>query len=580
MNGPHELFLWLVGRVLDGEATEAERGTFRALLREHPELIDEYRRQTDMDTLICWKFGRAADKTAPQTPVKSRMLRDGAERKCGGWRKAAAAAVAVLAGAGLLFALRSHSPLPRSPLRAACAPHAGVRLVSHSGMAELVLPDTLPGALRLAAGEAVVRLKSGVRLTLLGPAAVKIRDGLQVELECGRLLADVPPVATGFIVRTETLEMWDLGTVFGVSVSNGVSDVFVFKGWVQVNEASGEAVDLCRTGEGVRAAAGKTALKVAADWPEARRLFAPVEGAAALAEPAAAFAAAGRIAELWEERYLPEEAWRIRERAMRLAASLAAPARVPFSKSAWVRPSAPARQEGNMKTTHLAAALSAAAVLTGTSSAEGTSAPIRIDTSPCHNRHWTTVFTNEVPLRWEWPAAAVSAALSITGMGGAFATNFTEAAAGYLWRVFPGSAPAAEDVYELTLTFKDGGGGTVATQGSRLAVVAAAFGQTAVDPGPSDRRWSQVKDNAVIPYDAGWTAATAGAAATRLAIEKAGGATQENLLPDAAGYFGWKLKNSGWGYGTFALSLTFPATEGEWDAVLTHVPSGTMISLR
>ncbi len=200
-----------------------------------------------------------------------------------------------------------------------------------------------------------------------------------------------------------------------------------------------------------------------------------------------------------------------------------------------------------MKTTHLAAALSAAAVLTGTSSAEGTSAPIRIDTSPCHNRHWTTVFTNEVPLQWEWPAAAVSAALSITGMGGACATNFTEAAAGYLWRVFPGSAPAAEDVYELTLTFKDGG---------------------------------QVKDNAVIPYDAGWTAATAGASATRLMIEKAGGATQENPLPDAAGYFGWKLKNSGWGYGTFALSLTFPATEGEWDAVLTYVPAGTMISLR
>jgi len=47
-----------------------------------------------------------------------------------------------------------------------------------------------------------------------------------------RVLAHVPHWATGFIVRTMNLEAWDLGTVFGVAVSNTVSELFVFKGSV------------------------------------------------------------------------------------------------------------------------------------------------------------------------------------------------------------------------------------------------------------------------------------------------------------------------------------------------------------
>lgn len=64
------------------------------------------------------------------------------------------------------------------------------------------------------------------------------------------------------------------------------------------------------------------------------------------------------------------------------------------------------------------------------------SLPIRVDTSPNHNRHWTTAFTNEIPLRWEWNAAASSAELKAVGMNGSFATNFTAVTSNYLWRAF------------------------------------------------------------------------------------------------------------------------------------------------
>jgi len=58
------------------------------------------------------------------------------------------------------------------------------------------------------------------------------------------------------------------------------------------------------------------------------------------------------------------------------------------------------------------------------------------------------------------------------------------------------------------------------------------------------------------------------------------GATKNHDLPDASGYFGWKLTNSDWGYGVFALTLSFPPAVGQWDAELTRLPGGTLISIK
>ena len=200
---------------------------------------------------------------------------------------------------------------------------APVVLIQGMSPAGLELPQTLPGTLRLEAGEATVRLLSGVALTLLGPVALEVRDAMQVRLHVGRLLAEVPAEASGFIVNTPELEIWDIGTVFGVAVSGGASDVFVFKGEVQVNEASGESVDLCCAGEGVRARRGqKCPIKFAADWDEARRMFASVRERAALVSPAATFETVDKIASLWNARYMPEEASSLNQRRMKGSALL------------------------------------------------------------------------------------------------------------------------------------------------------------------------------------------------------------------------------------------------------------------
>ena len=87
-----------------------------------------------------------------------------------------------------------------------------VRLVRQKNVKGLDLPETLPGVLGLESGSVVVRLETGVELTLVGPSKVDVRDGMYVYVGEGQLLANVPHWATGFTVRTRELEVCDLGT--------------------------------------------------------------------------------------------------------------------------------------------------------------------------------------------------------------------------------------------------------------------------------------------------------------------------------------------------------------------------------
>jgi len=315
MTPPPAGFEERVGAVFDGTATPAEREAFCEELLRSPELLERYVEQGEVHAalLVIAEAGQGADGER-RSEVGGRRTAGGWWRR--GWWKVAAAAAVVAATVWVArrseelgirsseetFALGSLASDLRSP---AIGP---VALVREAGAAGLELPSRLPGTVRLEKGQATVRLGSGVALTLLGPLELVVRDAMRVRLERGRLLAKVPPVASGFTVQTRELEIWDIGTVFGVSAEEGRSDVFVFRGSVQVSEASGEPVDLCGAGEGVRASEGTRPMKVAADWPEAARLLASVRGDAALDDPQAAFDVLGEVADLWTKRYLPKQA--------------------------------------------------------------------------------------------------------------------------------------------------------------------------------------------------------------------------------------------------------------------------------
>jgi len=224
-------------------------------------------------------------------------------------------------------------------------------------------------------------------------------------------------------------------------------------------------------------------------------------------------------------------------------------------------------------------AMAAAAVLAAAEVYAAASGEVLVDATRC-SRHWTTVFTNEVPLTWNWVTNATGARLDIAGMNGTFTTNLSTDVSNCVWRAFGAGAPPAEDVYRLTLTFYKNTE-TVGALTAQLAVVKGAFGAASVNPVSNTRAWSRVKENVVIPYDAAWDPVSAtNALSAQLVIAREDGLARTNAFTDAAGFYGWQLKNNGWGYGLFGLSLGFPGTASVWTAELMRPLDGTAFSLR
>ena len=95
-----------------------------------------------------------------------------------------------------------------------------------------------PGILRLESGLAQVVFYSGARVVIEGPATLQILSPMEAVCPDGKLLAEVPQPAKGFRLKTTQIDVVDLGTTFGIQVTNGQSEVHVFKGKVELSSAA------------------------------------------------------------------------------------------------------------------------------------------------------------------------------------------------------------------------------------------------------------------------------------------------------------------------------------------------------
>ena len=589
MNGTHIVFDDLVRCVIEGEATEEELQDLAAMMRNNSELQDRYCQQMYIHALLSCHKGQEwpkEDGDAIQCLCSETHAQEEAEagkrpRSRGrgwvspgnGWKIAAVMAV-VLSGAAVWFVAQhaARRMCDETGVKGSAAfSFPTVRLVAQKNVRGLDLPETLPGMMRQESGETVLQLRTGVEMTIIGPSSLNIRSGMQVVLESGQMLANVPHWATGFTVYANNLEIYDLGTVFCVQADRHSADVFVLKGRVQVNETlqewgeelCGEDVGLCEAGEGVRALAGEAPMKFASDWPAAKELLGTVAGRSVTTNTAFAMKIAKQIENLWVERYMPAE-------NVGATNTLSAHA-LAFRKTAWVRPvkslSPCARKECS-----LVDLLSEGA--SGT-----TSEPVQVESSSYgDDRRWSTVFTNEVPLRWDWPLSATSAKLEIVGMNSAAMTNFTPETSFYVWRPFAGRVPSAEDIYTLDLTFYNRDKEAVGLLSARLAVLTGSFGQTVVDLRSANQAAVFTKRSAIIPYDASWTAATVGASGSVLSVKTSRKVMQTNRFSGTSGYYGYKLND--FGSGAFEWTLSFPEVEGAWDAKVSWSLGGMIMSLR
>ena len=118
-----------------------------------------------------------------------------------------------------------------------------------------------PGRFEVFRGLVRLDFSNGARITVEGPAQLEVMDAMRVVLHRGVVTATIPESAIGFVVDTAAAHVVDLGTAFGVSVSDaGLTDVCVFDGEVEVTNQTDSAPHLVREGHAIRASESSRAI--------------------------------------------------------------------------------------------------------------------------------------------------------------------------------------------------------------------------------------------------------------------------------------------------------------------------------
>ena len=104
-----------------------------------------------------------------------------------------------------------------------------------AGQRRLEVGDALaPGPFEIASGYAQVEFFCGATVILEGPAEIDLKSPLLARVRRGTLRAQVPPAARGFSLEVDDLKVVDLGTEFGLSVTDEGANVQVFDGEVEL----------------------------------------------------------------------------------------------------------------------------------------------------------------------------------------------------------------------------------------------------------------------------------------------------------------------------------------------------------
>ncbi len=231
----------LIQRQLDGSLVEDEAATLHAALKADASLRQLYLDHANLDHALEAKAASAEVTrellTLPVPPAT----------KTTGWRSwsrlMAAAAI-------VLFALLTLW---------------GARNLSSGGVqARVTSGEELPGALplgesvrlrrlSLSEGKVSLLLENGVEVNLLAPVEVEFVSDMYLKIVRGQVTADVGEHGKGFVIETPQARVLDLGTRFGVDVSEvGTTDVVVFDGLVDLKNRADDTVASLTAGEAVR----------------------------------------------------------------------------------------------------------------------------------------------------------------------------------------------------------------------------------------------------------------------------------------------------------------------------------------
>jgi hypothetical protein len=284
---PSHEFDEAVAAVCHGSVSDELAQALNELLRSHPAARDEYILRVELHS----RLASDPDLFAVTTPQSAGVSLSGGSRDYRqnvvplrspshgrrqglGWAMAAAACVAILAGAW--WGWREWREDERTGVTS-----KAVAMLNGVVDAQWSYPDEAPrlgapldpGWLRLKSGLVQVVFHSGARVVIEGPAELQIISSIDASCRRGRLTAEVPPQARGFRVATPHMNVTDLGTVFGLDVKEGATELHVFKGEVEILPASGTAKQSLKEGSGAVAEGALPPRLIAAKAPAFASLF-------------------------------------------------------------------------------------------------------------------------------------------------------------------------------------------------------------------------------------------------------------------------------------------------------------------
>lgn len=237
----------LIQHYLEGTLTHAEAEELHTQLQNEPQLGSKLLQHFEMDAMLrSTKPLAVPGKLIQPALIPRHRFTFGTVTTV-----AAVAACIALAGAWLLLSLPK--PTTEDTTASVAVLTRGVNLEWESAA---IAPGTplSPGLLKLKSGIAQIEFYQGARLLIEGPAEFQLISSGEATCTRGKLSVNVPPQAKGFRINTPKGTIVDLGTEFGLDVSDESAEVHVFKGEVELHKAA-ESMKSLKEGQAMAFAA-------------------------------------------------------------------------------------------------------------------------------------------------------------------------------------------------------------------------------------------------------------------------------------------------------------------------------------
>jgi len=259
------LFDWETGSLDDSGVSRV-----REILRESQAARDFYIQHQRLSVALQLEADARLEPPSETLFVtETETIASGARRPSNRWSKWAVAAAALLfCGLAGRLAYLEFSDIKETKLEQTSS---GVALVTRmvdvefeDGGEVFSVGDALvTGRLSFESGFAQIEFFCGATLIVEGPADIDLKSSNLARVSEGRVRAQVPPAARGFSIEVDDMKVVDLGTEFGLSVSDHGADIQVFDGEVELHSpektkqllTAGQAVKRNVDGDFVSAAA-------------------------------------------------------------------------------------------------------------------------------------------------------------------------------------------------------------------------------------------------------------------------------------------------------------------------------------